>query len=929
VALSDLIWDSGRGKTLDRSISYLTMASNSNGPYQDRALSDLSAALLIRAERSQDVRDVLQAIEAADSALRIDQSSLPALFNLAVALETAGIDDQAVTAWKDYLTKDDASQWSREAHLHLSQLQLARRVVPKLPTGRSINELSAFAKSSPQPARVYGWNVLLREWGQLTLANKLDSANIVLSQIRAVSAGLREARGDQTLGAAADAIEHAADNSSRRALAQAHIDYANGQASYQTQRTKSAGLFQSALRGSSYSKVLGKWASLYYGATLVYDGDISTGLSRMTEAYSIAGAQEPALKATASWMMGTTLLRQGQYETALDRFVAASKLFDQCGERENATVLRLLAADAQFKLGDAITAYATTLDALRSLRTYERSVWTHSILAVLASAASTDGLHGAALRLQTEGLRAAESLDQPIYVAEARLARARVAISRDRDLARRDVDSAAAIISRTGDPDAQEWFRADLALTRSETANPGSKQFHIRSLDSAFATFDGRKNKIRVLETLIARADAQIEAGQFGAARSNLLRAALILRSEHDATASAVLRQSVLSLGQDVFARAAALAIAEADTVGGLMLLEASRATFSWGRRDEPSDAMSRLPDGITALNYLTMSDTLFIWVVNDGGTHLIRRRLDGFQIEDSVAQLLNSLESGADARSNAILIALSNQLISPITEFINNGDRLLVAGGGWVSAMPFAAMRDQVRNRYLIEDHPIAFASSMRFRINPRSRGSVNSAVVVSEPVLPESRNFAVIRGAASEGAEVAAFYSGASVLTKKNATPSAALAAASKSSVFHFAGHAVADPLRPMDSYLALSAELPNDSTGKLTAEMIQRTRLNNVQLVVLSACETVRPSHFEHGETGALLLAFLAAGAKEVVGSTWRVDDRATHTLLTEFHRTYARKRDAVAALRHSQLKMIHSTQAWISAPSAWAGFHVQVH
>jgi CHAT domain-containing protein len=242
---------------------------------------------------------------------------------------------------------------------------------------------------------------------------------------------------------------------------------------------------------------------------------------------------------------------------------------------------------------------------------------------------------------------------------------------------------------------------------------------------------------------------------------------------------------------------------------------------------------------------------------------------------------------------------------------------------------LPFAALRGSVGDRFLVEDHSIAFASSMIPSEHRELQTSVKSALVVSDPLSPANVGFATIRAAASEGSDVAALYPGASVLTKENANSSAVLAALPNASVFHFAGHAVADPLRPMDSYLAMTPHLPTDAGGRLTAEMIRRTPLKNVALVVLSACETVRPSHLNRGEIGALPLAFIAAGAKEVVGSTWRVEDRATRQLLTEFHRAYFENGDAVDALRGSQLKMLHSPQRPLASPAAWAAFHVQVH
>ena len=933
VALSDMIWGNASGKTLDRSISYLSMASQTASSRKDQVLSDLSAALLVRAGRSQDVRDVFQSIEAAEAALSINKSSLAALFNLGLAFETAGIDRQAVDTWKRYLAVDPDSPWSNEVRLRLTRLQSARVPLRTIPVDRSLVMLRQFAKSSPQQARLYGWEVLLRQWGELVIANDLDSAQRIFQQAGEIVAGLRDVRGDGTLGSAVAVIQATQDKNRLKTLALAHVTYARAQETYKAgHRAAARAMFDSVERESHDSEALRSWTRLYRAATLVYTGDVVNGLRAMNRVVSTVKPQDVALKANATWMIGTTQLRQGQYEKALNDFLSASVMFESCGEHEYSRVMQILAADAQFKLGDAITAYATAVQALRSLRGYKPSVWTYTILAVLAAAASTDGLPDAALLIQTEGVAAASALGQPVYIAEARLVRARLSSGRRRDVIMRDIDSAAAIIRTMPDEGMRAWFHADLVLTRIEADAAPPAPAYRNSVDSAVATFEKLGNKLRLLAALIVRANWSLTDGNMPRARNDLELAVGLIQAEHDSITKASLRQSVLRSGQSVFARAVSLAVSQGDTIGGLKLLEQSRAIFSAApqRTREARPLQTRIPSGTTAINYMALSDTLFVWVVNQRGTRLLRRELSGFQIGDSVSRLLDALESGAMREStDGTLKRLYTILIAPIKNLWDPDHKLVFVGDGWVGAMPFGAVTDPVTQRYLIEDHAIAFAPTLPGSLNVRPGLGAKSALIVSDALPARGTKLETLEAAPSEARDIAALYPGATVLIKEKASGRAVLNAAATKSIFHFAGHAVTDELRPMESYLALSPESNGDTTGRLSAETIQRSRLNNLELVVLSACETVRPSQFGRGETGALLLAFLAAGAKEVVGSTWKIDDRSTGSLLTKFHRAYVRRGDAAEAMRIAQIEMIRSNDRINTSPSAWAGFHVQVY
>ena len=91
-----------------------------------------------------------------------------------------------------------------------------------------------------------------------------------------------------------------------------------------------------------------------------------------------------------------------------------------------------------------------------------------------------------------------------------------------------------------------------------------------------------------------------------------------------------------------------------------------------------------------------------------------------------------------------------------------------------------------------------------------------------------------------------------------------------------------------------------------GILTAEEIGPQNLDGVQLVVLSACESGlgRPAPGE-GVLG-LQRSFQSAGARNVVASLWKVDDRVTAVLMRHFYENlWQGKMPAIEALRQAQL------------------------
>jgi CHAT domain-containing protein len=112
---------------------------------------------------------------------------------------------------------------------------------------------------------------------------------------------------------------------------------------------------------------------------------------------------------------------------------------------------------------------------------------------------------------------------------------------------------------------------------------------------------------------------------------------------------------------------------------------------------------------------------------------------------------------------------------------------------------------------------------------------------------------------------------------------------------------------------SGLALAgANLPNhpdEDDGILSAMEVAAMDLSNVELSVLSACQTAQGKEaFGEGVFG-LQRAFQVAGSRSVVATQWPISDEATRILMMRFYRNlWEKKMTKLEALRDAQLWMI---------------------
>jgi CHAT domain-containing protein len=129
----------------------------------------------------------------------------------------------------------------------------------------------------------------------------------------------------------------------------------------------------------------------------------------------------------------------------------------------------------------------------------------------------------------------------------------------------------------------------------------------------------------------------------------------------------------------------------------------------------------------------------------------------------------------------------------------------------------------------------------------------------------------------------------------------------------ILHIATHGSFVPGRPEDSFLVLG----NDE--KLTIPQIQTLQdLNQVHLVVLSACETALGGPDQDGvEISGISSYFLNGGASAVMASLWSVYDESTSQLMQQFYQRLSESKPQAPitkaqALRLAQVSFLYGQE-----------------
>lgn len=319
---------------------------------------------------------------------------------------------------------------------------------------------------------------------------------------------------------------------------------------------------------------------------------------------------------------------------------------------------------------------------------------------------------------------------------------------------------------------------------------------------------------------------------------------------------------------------------------------------------------------GAVFVEYVEIDGELCSFVVSLNSKTVFHRHGDMANVEELVKYLyfqLDTLKSQPDSlsshlydltlRTRQILNELYVTLLRPIERHIGLR-RLIIAPHRSLFYLPFHALFDGFE--YLIESREVSYVPSGTTLCGLRRRQSRE----LSNGLFIGIRDEAI----PNVGREIQTLSAmmPSSVLMDGEATFETIKASSAGRDIMHIASHAHFRDDNPLFSSIRLTE-------GWLTVRDIQSVKLDP-ELIVLSACETGINRIADGGELLGLTRGFLAAGARSLVMSLWRVDDEVTTALMTAFYNQIAAGSSPAKALRMAQFEIMKTNPH----PFYWSPF-----
>jgi tetratricopeptide (TPR) repeat protein len=613
------------------------------------------------------------------------------------------------------------------------------------------------------------------------------------------------------------------------------------------------------------------------GAALVHGGDLDAAREPLERALAIADAVgDRVASATALVELGTLAEAQGDRAGARDRWTKAFLLREASGDRAGVALVlgRLGLLDlAEGKRKDALGRLDRAVREARRLRAGRVLAWT---LGALAEVRLASGEYARALDAAREASTVLENVLAGLAEEQEALAR---------------------------EPFAQVYaVGAAAAVALGETAEAagfleaGRAGALLEALDGS-----GSLRRAGAAPELLAAEDA---------ARDEAARAALEHRRAVETGDRALVAEAARALDS---ARGRAQEAAERTQ------RDAKRVAGAMAPRPATLEEMQeRLAPGDALLLYgLLEKDAVALVVRRDEARVVSLGRISDIQAACEALHLDDPSVDPAPA-----LARVASKVVAPLL-LTGATTRLLVSPDGPLSYVPWSLLDTKREVAYLPSGTTLALLGDAR-------REAGRGVLALGDPDYETPREpqaLAALRGGLhlvrlpASGLEAAA-VGDVTLLGAKATESGLATAIAAHSGrwrAVHLACHGLIDPDRPAFCSLAISPGEGGD--GFLSALEVANSDIP-ADLVVLSACETARGRVVRGEGILGLARAFMCAGAPRVLASLWKVDDEATHALMTAFYKRWKAGSSASKALREAQQE-VRSDPRW-SHPSYWAAW-----
>ncbi|WP_242053730.1 CHAT domain-containing protein [Nostoc sp. FACHB-888] len=291
--------------------------------------------------------------------------------------------------------------------------------------------------------------------------------------------------------------------------------------------------------------------------------------------------------------------------------------------------------------------------------------------------------------------------------------------------------------------------------------------------------------------------------------------------------------------------------------------------------------------------------------------------------IENTIAELRkNLLNVTATVRVKQQSQQIYDWLIRPAqAELTKNGIKTLVfVLDGELRNIPMAVLYDKQQEKYLVEKYAIALTPGLQL-LDPKPLRQVQLNALtagVSEKRPVEGREFPELQNVPRELKEIKSEVSKSEELLNQQFTQTNLQNKLQTVpfSVVHLATHGEFSS-DAENTFILTWDKLIKVKEFDNLLRVSDKNRSNNIQLLVLSACQTA-----EGDKRAALGLAGIAmrAGVRSTLATLWSIDDRSTTDVMSEFYRQLKAGVNKAEALQRAQLAVFANEKA----PYFWAPY-----
>ena len=893
-------------------------------PEQSSILAALAAAYVARDAVAGNPRDLPRALDLTGRVARLVGDTATVRFNQAAILDGLGLAAAASRAWQTYLAAEPTGAYADEV---VARRRADAFDAPATPIADLLDHATdidhaavAIVAARPEDARVFSEITAPARWGEAIAGDRPADAALFQRQGMAVARVLEQARGNAMAAHVWDIIE-SAPNSGRRALAQAHVQLAEGIA-----------LYDRDLRSDALVRYLGARDGLRRaGSPAWLTAELNIGIVanqqrrpedalRHADIVRREGERQPygSLLARESLLRGVIYFVARGAAEAFPQYRAAIALYTQVGETADAAIAQNTAADSSRMIGDPFEGWGYVRAALASVDRVASPFRRYQIYFSAANLSLQEGWTQAALVFQNLALREAESRGPTGvgFVVEGLIRRSVIrATEGDTAGALADLDAAEVQVPAIAEASARAyhttWIRAQRGLAMVETNPRLSRQMLSMAVDG-----------FRVIEPttvpalLAARANAALAAGDLDTGYKELLVAADELEQRRVRVGESGARISYFDRAWRLYqSLVPAVLAATGDPYDALKASDRGKARSLAEVQgmvlDLPSLAVvqAEIGEGGGVLAYSVLPEKTLWWLLRPHHFSHGEILLTETELERHVDEVSESLQTGRTAAAQLGLERLHTLIFRDLVPA--EITTLQVVPDGALHRVPFAALRNQRTGRFVVESLAVATAPSLRVALRASRTASAlrtpQRVLAVARTSADTTAGLPALPGAVAEAEAVAALYEQRVVLVNDAASPARFLEEAVLADVVHFAGHSVANDSYPSMSYLLLSPG-GHAGSGALFGYQLLSLMKAPPAVVVLAACRTGAGA-VPRGE-GPVGLAWplMGAGVPSVIASLWDLQDAVARQMMPAFHRGLRAGLSSPAALRAAQLEYL---------------------